>query len=216
MTTANASSPGTEKPGASKINGIAVAAAVVLLLIAGLLIGRQWFGPGATGPSTDTAAIGGPFTLVDHDGQTVTDETFLGSYVLLYFGYTYCPDVCPASLARNRQVLDILGEKADGIVPVMVSVDPARDTPDLLKAYVPHFHPKMVGLTGTPEQVAEAARAYKVYFARVGEGEAEDDGTYLVDHSAFTYLVGPDGDYIQHFSHTMGAEAMAAKIADLL
>lgn len=218
MSTANASSPGSGKPRPSPINGVAVAAAIVVLLVVALMVGRQWFGPDASDDSTSgKAAIGGPFTLVDQDGQTVTDQTFLGSYMLIYFGYTYCPDVCPTSLARNRQAMDILGDKADAIVPMLISIDPERDTPELLKSYVPYFHPRMVGLTGSPEQVADVAQAYKVYYARATEdGKEADDENYLVDHSSFSYLMGPDGEFIQHFSHSMDAEAVAAKLAELL
>ncbi len=225
---ANSTSPGSSSPNKSAangkvgINGIAVAASVIVLAVGGLLIGRQWFGPepASTPPSaTQTAAIGGPFALVDHNGQSVTDATFHGSYKLVYFGYTYCPDVCPTSLIRNAEALDLLGEKADAVVPILISVDPQRDTTELLKTYVPHFHPRLVGLTGSPEQVAEAAKAYRVYYARVDEEGKEtgaDSDTYLVDHSTITYLMGPDGQFIQHFSHSMDADAMAAKLKDLL
>ena len=135
--------------------------------------------------------------------------------MLIYFGYTYCPDVCPTSLSRNASALDILGPEGEEIVPVLITVDPQRDTPELLQSYVPHFHPRMVGLTGTTEQIADVARAYRVYFAKAEEEGASSDN-YLIDHTSITYLMGPDGKFLQHFSHNAEPEAMAERLRKIV
>jgi len=158
--------------------------------------------------------IGGPFTMLDQDGRTVTEADFAGRYMLVYFGYTYCPDVCPTSLSVMADALDVLGAKADKIVPVFVTVDPERDIPEFLKEYIVHFHPRLVGLTGTPEQVAKMAKAYKVFYQKVGDGYG--DGDYLMDHSSITYLIGPDGQFISHFGHGTGPETIAEQLARLV
>ena len=160
-------------------------------------------------PGTVGAAIGGPFTLTDHAGRTVTERDFLGRHMVIFFGYTFCPDVCPTNLATVADALDILGDDlAARIAPVFVSVDPERDTPDLLAQYVGNFHPRMVGLTGSAEQVSAVARAYRVYYAKADQADGDNE-TYLIDHSAITYLVGPDGSFIRHFPHGITPEAMA-------
>ena len=115
-------------------------------------------------------AIGGPFTLVNHLSQTVTDADFHGRFLLLFFGYTFCPDVCPTTLTNITDALDRLGGVGDRVIPIFVSVDPERDTPEYLGEYLSYFHPRLVGLTGTPEQVAAAAGAYRVYYAKAGQG----------------------------------------------
>ncbi len=158
--------------------------------------------------------IGGPFTLVNQDGKTVTEVDFLGSHMLVYFGYTYCPDVCPTSLSAMAGALDILGPKADKITPVFITVDPERDDPAALKSYIEHFHPRLVGLTGSVEQVKAAAKAYKAYYAKSGDGY--NDGEYAMDHSSITYLMGPDGLFVTHFGHGVEGEVMAKKLAELL
>jgi len=164
--------------------------------------------------SVGVPQIGGPFVLVDQDGKTVTEADFKGKYMLIYFGYTYCPDVCPTSLTIIGDALDILGEKGDQITPVFITVDPERDDPEAMKMYVDHFHPKLVGLTGSVDQVKAAAKAYKAYFAKSGDGYGDDD--YAVDHSSITYLMSPDGKFVTHFGHGVEAEPMAKKIADFL
>ncbi len=158
--------------------------------------------------------IGGPFTLVNQDGKTVSEADFKGQYMLIYFGYTYCPDVCPTSLSVMADAIDMLGEKGDRITPVFITVDPERDDPAALKMYIEHFHPRLVGLTGTDEQIKSASSAYKAYFAKVGDGYADAD--YSMDHSSITYLMGPDGNFITHFGHGVEAEPMANKLAEKL
>lgn len=155
--------------------------------------------------------IGGDFTLVDHHGATVTGADYRGKYLLVAFGYTYCPDVCPTMLQTMTETLDLMGEGAEKIQPLFVSIDPERDTPQVLKDYVGNFHPRLIGLTGSAEQVAAVARSYRVYYGKVvEEGAAADE--YMMNHSAAIYLMGPDGKYVTHFLPATPPKAMAEKI----
>ncbi len=159
------------------------------------------------------ALIGGPFTLVDHAGKTRTAADFRGRPMLVFFGYTHCPDVCPTGLQTISDALDRLEPTvAERIQPLFITIDPARDTADAMAGYVEHFHPALLGLTGTSEQVAKAAKSYRVYYAKQGEGEAD----YLVDHSTFTYLMDAEGEYVTHFSHGISADEMAQQIREKL
>jgi protein SCO1/2 len=210
--------PGTARRRPSLMRRAAAVLAVLAIAAVGVLAVSHYFAPAAP-PATagsGTPAIGGPFTLVNQDGETVTEADFRGRYMLIYFGYTYCPDICPMSLQRNVAAMEALGEAADPIVPVLISVDPERDTPEYLKRYVEYFHPRMVGLTGTPEQVRAAANAYRVYYAKAPGEQAADDGAYLVDHSGFTYLMGPDGKFVKFYRHDMDPEAMAESLREVL
>lgn len=160
--------------------------------------------------------VGGPFTLVDHTGKTVTDKDFRGSYLLIFFGYTFCPDVCPTNLSTVSDALDIIGEElAAKVTPIFVSVDTERDTPEVLADYIVNFHPRLVGLTGNREQILDVAKSYRVYFAKSGETK-DDAEAYLIDHSAITYLVGPDGKFVRHFPHGISPEIMAERLRQVL
>ncbi|MBC8339120.1 MAG: SCO family protein [Rhodospirillales bacterium] len=159
--------------------------------------------------------IGGPFRLVDHHAKPVTEADFRGRHMLVFFGYTYCPDVCPTAMQTVSEALDMLGKEAGNIRPVFISVDPDRDTPDVLKDFVANFHPSLTGLTGTPEQIKEVANAFRVYFGKVKPEGAEAD-EYLMNHTAGVYLMGPDGKFLTLFSHNVPPEDMAAKIKKLL
>ena len=176
--------------------------------------------PGASRVTLEPAgatdqAIGGSFTLVDHNGKTVTADDFRGRFMLVYFGYTYCPDVCPTTLTTMADAIDILDGDGESVVPVFITVDPERDTPEHLKMYVNYFHPRLVGLTGTTQSVAAAAKAYRIYYAKAPEdGTAGDD--YLVDHLSFVFLMGPDGAFRSHFEHGISPEAMAKRIREYL
>ena len=144
-------------------------------------------------PPLEGARIGGPFALTDQDGKPVTDASFAGKYRIVYFGYTFCPDVCPLDAQNIGAALKLL-EKTDptlarNIVPIVITVDPARDTPAVMKQFVSAFHPRMVGLTGSPEEIARVAKEYGVYFKR---GAGTPDG-YMMDHSRQAYLMSPDG-----------------------
>jgi protein SCO1/2 len=159
--------------------------------------------------SGGAGSIGGPFTLTDQDGNTVTQADIITGPTLLYFGYTFCPDVCPLDNARNAEVADILEERGIDVSPVFISVDPARDTPDVLQGYTENLHPRMIGLTGTEEQIRAATQAYKVYFRL----QPAEDEYYLVDHSTFTYLVLPEAGFVEFFRRETTADEMADRVA---
>jgi len=193
---------------------LALAAGIVLLSM-GIVF---WLRPVAPAQVADTgvmrvpagAAIGGPFELVDHTGRPVSAANFAGKFMLIYFGFTHCPDVCPTELQVMANAMDVLGADNARVVPVFITVDPERDTPAQLKDYVAAFHPAMVGLTGTPDQVAAVAKAYKVYFSKQPNAGAPDD--YQVDHTSFVYLMGPDGGLRSMFRSGASAETMAGEI----
>ena len=136
--------------------------------------------------------IGGPFDLIDHAGRRRTDADFRGKIVLIYFGYTHCPDVCPTELQALSLALDMLGTEGDAVQPIFITVDPERDTPSQLADYMMSFHPRLVALTGPHSAIRKVALAYKVYFARTSPAQ---NGDYAVDHTGFIYLVGKDGHY---------------------
>ncbi len=155
-------------------------------------------------------AIGGPFTMVNQDGETVTEADFAGQYKLMFFGFTYCPAICPTELNKVARVLDILGEeKAAKITPIFVSVDPERDDVETMKQYVEQFHPRLVGLTGSVEQVEAMKKQYKVFSKKV-EMEMMDE--YMVDHSSFLYLMGPDDKNLGIYPSTDTPDEIAADI----
>lgn len=188
---------------------LTVAFALVILVLA-MAIGSYTLlrGGGGGGPVTvGEALVGGPFAMTDHTGRRVTDQDFRGKYMLVFFGYTYCPDVCPTELQVMSAALDAMGDKADRIQPIFVSIDPDRDTPDVLKQYVSNFHPRMVGLAGSPEDVAAMAKAYRVYYRKVEEGGA--GAAYLMDHSSILYLMDRDGRFATHFTYTTDAKELA-------
>jgi len=164
--------------------------------------------------SVGQALIGGPFALTDHTGKRITDRDFRGKSLIVYFGYTFCPDVCPAGLQVIAAALDKLGPKAERVQPLFITLDPERDTPAQLAAYVPSFHPRLIGLTGTPAEIAAVAKAYRVYFKRVDDPKST--AGYSIDHSAIIYLMGPDGAFVAHFTPTTGADAMAERLAKVL
>lgn len=165
----------------------------------------------AAPPAPSGMSIGGPFTLVDQTGATVTDQSFAGRYRLIYFGYTFCPDACPTALQVMSQAIESLGPDAARIQPIFITIDPVRDTAQQLANYVPLFDKRLVGLTGTPAQIANVARAYKVYYAK-----ADDRPDYAMNHSSFVYLMGPDGRFLTVFGSDIDADKMAAGIKTYL
>lgn len=198
---------------------------LLLAAAAGLLAGvasalvltasPNWGGaPPGNQTSAGQALIGGPFTLVDQTGKRVTEKTFAGKPTLVYFGFTSCPDVCPSGLQVISAALDKLGPRADGITPVFITLDPERDTPQVLAEYLKSFHPRLVGLTGTLEETDAAAKAYRVYFRKVAD--VAFPGGYTVDHSSFMYLMDASGQYVKHFSHTVGVDELAGALAAAL
>ncbi len=194
---------------------VCAAAAAVLAALAGW----HWAKNAGTGlpvgpKATGTAAVGGPFTLTDHEGNSVTEADFLGRHALITFGYTFCPDVCPMELQSVTEALERLGRKADGVVPLFITVDPERDTVAVMADYAGNFHPNLRALTGTPEEVRAAARAYRVYFKKAGGGEDGED--YLVDHTSLIYVMGPDGSYVTHLTFGTPPDEIAARLSELL
>ena len=153
--------------------------------------------------------IGGPFSLLDSGGKTVTDADVITAPSLVYFGYTFCPDVCPMDTIRNAEAVDVLEENGKLTTPVFISIDPKRDTPEVVGDYAEAIHPRMIGLTGTADQVKAASRAYRTYY-KAHDG---DDEYYLVDHSTMTYLVLPEHGVVEFFRRDVGPEALAAKAA---
>lgn len=164
--------------------------------------------------SSGAALIGGPFSLVGADGKPVTDRDFRGRYMLIFFGFTHCPDICPAELQVIAQALEQLGDKAKKVVPIFITLDPERDAPEAMANYVKSFGPNFVGLTGSPEAIAAAAKAYRVAYSKVENKASADD--YSVDHSALAYLMDPEGRYVTHFSYGLSADQMAEKLEKLL
>jgi cytochrome oxidase Cu insertion factor (SCO1/SenC/PrrC family) len=164
--------------------------------------------------TSGTALVGGPFTLVDQDGKTRSDAEFRGSLMLVYFGYTYCPDICPTELQTMSDALDALGDKSAAVQPIFVTVDPERDTPQTVKDYVGHFHPKFIALTGTPSQVEAAEKAYRVYAAKVPSKTGGSD--YLMDHTGLVYLMDRNGKYLASFAPQTTPQQMAQAIAKRL
>ena len=149
--------------------------------------------------------VGGPFELIDHSGRTRTEQDFRGRLMLVYFGFTYCPDVCPTDLQAIGLAVDKLGADSANVQPLFVTVDPERDTPAHLAEYVKLFHPRLIGLTGSAEAIRKAADAYKVYYARV---DLNRDAGYTVDHTAFIYLMDRDGNYLGFFPPGTSADRM--------
>ncbi len=152
--------------------------------------------------------IGGPFTLVDETGKTVTDADVITKPTLVYFGYTFCPDVCPLDAFRNGEAVDLLAARGYDVGSIFISIDPARDTPEQLAFFTDGMHPDMIGLTGTEEQVKAASRAYKTYYRK----QDSEDEYYLVDHSTFTYLVDPEAGFLDFFRRDDSAEAIAERV----
>lgn len=157
--------------------------------------------------------IGGSFALVDHHGRQVTEQTFRGSYRLIFFGFTHCKVVCPENLTKLSRVLDLLGPLADRLQPLYVSVDPDRDTPEVMKAFLESRFPRFLGLTGDRDQVTAMKSAYKVY----AEQEAADaEGNYDVPHTAMTFLMDEGGNYVTHFADVISADDIAARLTRIL
>lgn len=150
-------------------------------------------------------AVGSRFILNTHDGRTVTDEDFRGRHLLVFFGYTHCPDICPSSLLTVARVLELLGDQAKHVQPLFITVDPARDTRQVLSEFVPHFDARIVGLTGNEQMIERVAKGYRAKYARV-DGR---DGTYSVDHTATLFHMGPAGEYIGRFPYETTAEKIA-------
>lgn len=182
---------------------------IAFILVAALLAG----GPGSA-ESDGTVKIGGTFELAAPDGALVTEATYEGQWLLVFFGYTFCPDVCPITMTLASEALDALGADASLVQPIFISVDPARDTPETMGAFVAAFDPRIVGLTGSIEQIDAVAKAYGVYFKANRTGES--DPYYTMDHSSHLYLMDPQGAFVRGLSHTETGESIAAKIKEAI
>lgn len=185
------------------------------LLVAVLLIGTGavlWMGGG--GPPGGGLTVGGPFSLRDGNNKVVTDRDFRGNYMLVYFGYTFCPDVCPTTLNNVADALDKLGAKAARVRPVFITIDPKRDTQTVVKEYAAAFGPKFVGLTGSQEQITAVAKAYRVYYAEHRTGPGPND--YTMDHGSVLYLMGPDGVFVAPVRAEQPGPEMAAALTKLI
>jgi protein SCO1/2 len=190
---------------------IAVLVVVVFLALSTFFAIRNgsWSSLGCGEGQVSGAAIGGPFNLVDHKGQPVTDQDIITKPVLIYFGYTFCPDICPYDVARNVEAINILDSQGYGVTPVFITIDPRRDTPQVLSDFVDNMHPQLIGLTGTDAQIKVASKAYKRYY----KANETNDEYYLVDHSTFTYLMLPKTGFVDFFRRDETAEQIAKKTA---
>lgn len=191
-----------------------------LVLLAMVLAGLWYFQGGSEEVRTGQVSvgsggdIGGGFSLLNQDGERVTEADFAGDYLLIYFGFTHCVDACPLALLAMTQALDRLPPEVAGkIRPLFVTVDPARDDPAQVKLYLDNFHPRFVGLTGTPEEIAAVAKRYRVVYQAP---EADENGDYQVQHGTVIYLMGPGGDFLQNFSHTVEVERLTEKLREIV
>jgi protein SCO1/2 len=194
-------------------------AAVAAALVVAVGLGATWYVTQSSGSDpfaqcrssrvAGQADIGGPFELVNAEGRTVTDADVITEPTLIYFGYTFCPDVCPLDAARNADVIDVLAERGISATPVFISIDPERDTPEVMGDFAEILHDKMIGLTGSLDQVDAASKAYRTYYKR----HDSEDEFYLVDHSSLTYLVLPEVGFVDVFRRDLTAEVMADTVA---
>lgn len=190
--------------------------ALMLLALGGFVAVQRLSAPDLAAEcniGTVAGDIGGPFTLVSETGETVTDAAVIDRPSLIYFGYTFCPDVCPLDTVRNAEAADILAERGFDVQPIFISVDPKRDTPEVLDAFTSNIHPDMLGLTGSPEQVRAASQAYRTFYNAQDDGE---DPYYLVDHSTFTYLVLPERGFSGLFRRELTGDQLADRVQCVL
>ena len=198
---------------------IAIAAAALLVvMLGGIFAATRLFAPDdafahcrASAVAGGGAAIGGPFTLVSESGETVTEKDVIDQPSLVYFGYTFCPDVCPVDAARNAEAISLLEDRGTTVKPVFITVDPRRDTPEVLAEFTDYMHPRMIGLTGSEEQVKAAVKTYRAYSKSHREA-GSDDEYYLVDHSTQSYLMFPEQGFVEFFRNTETAQQIADRV----
>src|SRR5438132_1343650 len=206
--------PGLSRPGRSpRLVLIGAVLAGLAILGAGAFLGLALRDtPRGVAGTALGSAIGGPFRLVDQNGGTVTDADLKGKWLLVYFGYTHCPDACPTALNDIAIALEELGPKRDAVRPVFITVDPERDTPESLKAYVTSFDAPILALTGTADQLAQAAKGYRGYYAK----HPEAGGDYSMDHSSVIYVMDPEGRFTASFTHESAPEQIAERLKKLI
>lgn len=201
----------------TRLIAIAATAAVILLLGVTYYMTKlggdddQFAQCRASSVAGGAGQIGGPFTLVDETGKTVTEKDVIDQPALIYFGYTFCPDVCPLDAARNAEAVEILESRGKMVKPVFISIDPKRDTPEMLAEFTDYLHPRMLGLTGSAEQVKAASKAYRTFYQAQKPADGEED-LYLVDHSTMSYLTLPEHGFVEFFRRDATAEQMADRI----
>jgi len=189
--------------------GLYIFVAALAVIVGGVLYEQLWLG----GVDNASGAVGGPFTLIDQNGATRSDADFRGKVMLIYFGYTYCPDACPTTLNAISQTLDMIGNQASKVQPIFISVDPARDTPEQLKAYAANFHAGILYLTGAPDTLKQVEGEYRVYVAKVPQSGSDD---YLIDHSSIIYVMGTNGRYLATIPAGLPPKVMAATLQKYL
>lgn len=194
---------------------IAICAGIVAVVFVGAFAALTLFGGGDEDQfaqcrqgSVAGGALGGPFELVNGEGETVTDADVITEPTLIYFGYTFCPDVCPLDVDRNAIAVELLEERGKVVTPVFITIDPERDTPEVVKEFAGWMHPRMIGLTGSEEQIKAASQAYRTYYRK----QPPVDGEYLVDHSTFSYLVMPEQGFVEFFRRELPPQQLADKI----
>ena len=193
-------------PPAVRVPKLAIVGLVTAVLLIGAAAVLFLTGLGREG----APLVGGSFALIDGDRKPVTDQDFRGKFMLVYFGYTFCPDACPTTLNDIADAMDKLGPTAARVQPIFITIDPKRDTPAVIKQYAANFSPILLGLTGTSEQIARVAKEYRVYYAEHRTGPGPND--YSMDHSSVIYLMGPDGHFIEPIPADDGAAKIAATI----
>ena len=198
----------------SKLRFTLLAAIALLALALGYLVAALTSPLPPLSQPAQTLSLDGSFNLIDEAGQPVTQDSYEGKFKLVYFGFTYCPDVCPMQLEVVSHALDIAKISPEWLITLFITLDPERDTPEDMKIYTDNFHKSIIGLTGSLEQIQQAAKAYKVYFQKVADPETT--GGYTVDHSSIVFLMSPGNSYKQHFTHRDSAEDIAGKITSII
>ncbi len=195
----------------TRIFGITIIALALLIGGAAVIIDglREPAPRSGTTSTSGTVSIGGPYALTSHTGARVTEQSFRGSYQLIYFGYTFCPDVCPTELQDLAAVLDELGDAAEQVTPVFITIDPARDDVESMALFVGNIHPRMIGLTGTEDEIRAVAKDWRVYRSKQGD----DPEDYLMDHSTYAYLAAPGEGVLEFFRRDESAEEVARRAA---
>ncbi len=198
----------------AKLRIFLLTASALLALVLGYLVAALTRPTPPLNQAAPNFSLDGEFNLVDETGKLVTQESYTGKFKLVYFGFTFCPDVCPLQLEVVSRALDIAKISPDWLTTLFITLDPERDRPEDMAIYTDNFHKNIIGLTGSLDQIQQAAKAYKVYFQKVSDPETT--GGYTVDHSSIIFLMGPDNNYRQHFTHRDSAEDIAEKITSII